>query len=163
MSFIKALGKLAKDAAEKYRDYWERENQKLREQVQAAQYSNLLEATQDDYFRLGELLMEAINNTAEFTHLCPVSGIKQIFHNPRIVGVNDGLGGFRFRCRRYRDNKVTAEDVTRILQREMNQLCADAGWPQVVLKVRFGPDGIVLIDVVYVADAHRYRQRHPRG
>lgn len=161
MSFIKSLGKLAKDAAVKYRDYWNRENQKFREQFQASQYRNLLDATQDDYFRLGELLMEAINNTAEFTHLCPVSGIKQIFHNPRIVGINDDLRGFRFRCRRYRDNKVTAEDITRILQREMNQLCDDAGWPRVVLKVRFGPDGTVFIDVVYTAAARRYRQLHP--
>lgn len=163
MSFIKCLGKLAKDAAEKYRDYWNRKNQELREQTQAAQYSNLVAATEDEYYRMAELLTEAINNTAETAHLRPVTNPKQIYHNPRVVEINDSVWGFRFRCHRYRDNNLTAEDVTRILQRELKQLCADAGWPQVVLKVRFGPDGTVLIDVVYVADAHRYRQRHPRG
>lgn len=163
MSFIKALGKLAKNAAEKYREYWNRKNQELREQTQAAQYSDLVAATEDEYYRMAELLTDAINNTAETAHLRPVTNPKQIYHNPRVVEINDGVWGFRFRCHRYRDSNLTAEDVTRILQRELKQLCANAGWPQVILKVRFGPDGTVLIDVVYVADAHRYRQRHPRG
>ena len=163
MSIAKTLGNLLGKAAEKYRDYWNRKNQELREQTQAAQYNDLVANTQDEHYRMAEFLVEAINNTAETAHLRPVTSPKQIYHNPRVVEINDGVWGFRFRCHRYRDNNLTAEDVTRILHRELKQLCADAGWPQVVLKVRFGPDGTVLIDVVYVADAHRYRQRHPRG
>ena len=153
----------AGEAANMYHDYWSRKNQELREQARAAQYNDLVEATQDEYYRVAELLMEAINNTAPATHLRPVTSPKQLFHNPGVIEINDGVWGFRYRGHRYRDNNLTAEDVTRILQREMKQLCATSGWPQVILKVRFGPDGTVLIDVVYVADSHRYRQRHPLG
>lgn len=153
---------LFKDFADKYRNYYDRKNQELREQAQAARYNDLVEATQDEYYRMAELLMEAINNTANPAHLRPVTSPKQIYHSPGVVEINDGVWGFRYRGHRYQDNHLTAGDATRILQREMKQLCANAGWPQVVMKVRFGPDGTVLIDVVYAADARRYRQRHPR-
>ena len=150
-------------ATDMYRDYWDRKNQELREQARAAHYNDLVECTRDEYYRMSELLMESVNNTAAATHLRPVTDPMQIYHSPGVVEINDGVWGFRYRGHRYQDNNLTAGDVTRILQREMKQFCANAGWPQVILKVRFGPDGTILIDVVYAADAHRYRQHHPRG
>ena len=42
----------AGEAANMYHDYWSRKNQELREQARAAQYNDLVEATQDEYYRV---------------------------------------------------------------------------------------------------------------
>lgn len=148
---------LAAKLAAKYHRYLDEANAKACAEAQANERAAQMVAARPDYELYAEILLEAINNTAEATHLCTVDRVSQVMHRDWFGKVFCGLPGFQYRAQYLRGYGMTSSDITAVLQYEVDQLCSIRGCYNIVVKVRLLDQGKATIEVVSAADAHRYR------
>lgn len=143
--------------AAKYHRYLDEANAKTRAEAQQNYIAALSASTRPAYDLYAEVMMEAINNTADATHLRTVENVFQVLDRNWLVQFPTGLWGFQFRGRYLRGFGMTRADIARILQAELNQLCSNRGCDPLVIAVRLENDGRLVIQAVFAADAFRYR------
>ena len=137
--------------AAKYRQYWEQENEKLREEMHSHYLATIAPRLRASYEYILDLLIEAVNNTSEISHLIPIKSRAQVSCSPW-ASQQKGLWVFQLRCRYNKGFGVTAADIKRILQMELDQLCKFYGFPQLLITVRLCADSMVMIYVVLASD-----------
>lgn len=146
--FIKKASEYKGIAAAKYKLTMEQANAEARAQAQAAAYQQAAANLNDDYNAIADLLIEAINNTVSATHLLPITHPSQLFSSPWLTRASDGTWILLFHARRETGFGLTADDVRRILQMELNRLCGCYDLPRIEIRVRFHAYGNVTIAVV---------------
>lgn len=141
----------------RYRHYLDEANAKAR--AEAQQYSVAAMAVNNlPYYELyTEIMKDAINNTADATHLLTVDHLHQITCRNWLKRLPNGLWGFQFRGRYLRGHGQTSADITRILQRELDELCDIRGCDRLHIRVQMENDGRLVIRAAYAADMMRLR------
>ena len=158
-----AVANFAADCAARYHSRLDKANAQARFEAQQNQIDALSISARPVYDLYAEIMMEAINNTADVTHLRTVENISQVMDRDWLVQLSTGLWGFRFRGRYLRGYGLTRADIARILQAELDQLCCNRGCDQLVISVRLENDGRLVIHAVFAADAFHYRMEKLKG
>ena len=140
-------------AAARYRKYVDEANAEAQKEAKVRDYNILASNSRPDYELVAEMLVEVINNTVEETHLHPVSDIRKLFCNPWLCKVKGGFFVFVYHAWYAKGFGITANDVRRILQSELDRLCDVYEYPRLVVHVTFGADGAVKIQIAYFNDA----------
>lgn len=160
-SFFQNLGnsitRLFRTAADRYRDYYERENAKCRAAAKAQQEAALYNHYLCQYDLYADILAEAINNTAPVTGFATVSKRTQITYKDRVQVSSAGLVALTYRALRTPSSNLGARDVQHIVQDELDQLCSDYGCSPVVVRATFYSDRRVTISLIDAAAARAYR------
>lgn len=143
-----ALASLAGVAAAKYRQYWDGENAKVQDEARNRRRIEVDNTLRLDYEFIVDLLIEAINNAHEVAHLYPVTQRSQVICSPWRTRTKLGVWVFQFRTRYRRGCGVSAAEVKRILQSELDQLCDYYGYMPLLVNVWFQADGAVVIRIV---------------
>ena len=139
-------------SAAKYHQYLDRENEKVRIKVSNSNLSVVEQELRATYEIIVDLLIEAINNTHEVTHLYPITKRSQVMYSPWADLTKRKVWVFQLRCRYRKGHGVSAADVRRVLQAELNQLCDYYGFAPLIVNVWFRADGAVLIRAVFARD-----------
>jgi hypothetical protein len=133
--------------AARYRFYWEQENKKAREAEEQRKRATMEFNASGSYLTVAEMLQEAINNTADITHLKEVSAIRQLYERRRFSISKAKLGLLRYHAWRFKGFNVAAEDVRRILQDELNRICDFNCHEGLTIHVSFLADETVIIKI----------------
>ncbi|MEA4895242.1 MAG: hypothetical protein VB064_08260 [Oscillospiraceae bacterium] len=146
----------AAESAAKYKLYLERENAALHEEAEILQYQKVLQnayAYFEAYYpTLAELLMIAINNTVEITHIVSVRFPEQLTSPTPVRKSKKGYYYFVFQ-RWYRQGYgMTSQAIQRILQSELNTLASVYGFPKIRIHVELNADGRIIFRLAIWAD-----------
>lgn len=142
----------------KYRFYVERENAKLRGAAKANAAAMAQQAMLADYPAVADIIAQAANNVANSDSytLCKVSDLSQICCVPPVVFRRHRITGrvicvWSFRLHRSRAFVQPAEAMRRLLQVEVDAVCATYGFPPLRVHLVFGADFSVGVWVVPLA------------
>lgn len=151
-----ACSELIGAGAARYRANWEADNKCRADAAHAVQEQQIRANLLPEYHFIAEMLMGAINNTADVTHFHPVPIVDRLKLR-NCLGYVDGIWLMQFRARRFKGYSVTANDAQRILQSELDCICEYNSYTRLLLRVAFGADGTVRIRVAPAADVIRRR------
>lgn len=160
-NFFQNLGnsitRLFRTAADRYRDYYERENAKCRAAAKAQQEAALHNHYLCQYDLYADILAAAINNTAPVTGFATVSSHAQVAHKDRIRVSSAGLVALTYRALRTLTSDLGARDIQHILQDELDQLCNDCSCRPVVIQITFHSYRRVTITLLDAEAVRSYR------
>lgn len=156
-TFLDAAKEVIAEVVATYRIHWEEDNRRLAAARKQAQDEQALIASRPDYELVAEMLVDAVNNTIDVTHLHEAKNIRRLLVGSWLVRKPSGLIAFVYRARRFVGYSVTAADIQRILQAELDQLCEVYAYAPLVVHVVFMPAGAVKIEIAYAADCYRIR------
>lgn len=157
-AFFRAVADFFASLAAKYKIYVERENAKARAAAKANAVMMAEQTMLADYPAVADIIAQAANNVANSDSytLCKVSDLSQICCVPPVVFRRHRITGrvicvWSFRLHRSRAFVQPAEAMRRLLQVEVDAVCATYGFPPLRVHLVFGADFSVGVWVVPLA------------
>lgn len=126
--------------AAKYQSYLAEENAKVRAEQLRIQHENKLRMLYPEYVRYAGVLMEAINNTCETTKLRSIQKPNQVAVPTWYHENKDGIFWFDYHGRYNSRYDIPANKVERVLQGELNRICAISNLTRVYVHVFYQTD-----------------------
>lgn len=142
-----------------YRHHLNEANAQARAEAQQRWVAGLAENMYPVYNLYGEIMMEAINNTTDITHIQPVEYLHQITSKNWLQKSDKGLWHFQYRARYLRGFGQTRTDLNRILQNELDELTYFRGVDRIVVYTRLENDGKLIIKVAFFTDVMKIREK----
>lgn len=153
-AFFRAVADFFATMAAKYKIYVERENAKLRAAAKANAAAMAQQAMLAEYTAVAEIVATANNNLVAAGHdvLRRVDDFSQIAnpYAPCAFYERNGYAAWSwtYRLHRSRGSSMPVDAVRRMLQSELDAVCATYGFPPLFVDAVFRQDGVVGIWVM---------------
>lgn len=145
------LGDLIASSAAKYHKYWDEQNAIARATAKQQQINDTLTVAQQYFYTVLDVFANALANCAETIGASIPSYPYKLVGIPSMRVAPNGIPVYRFRFR-YRRGVLTANQMKKILQSELNQECYVRGIPQLIITgLHLGEDGIAIVEIVWAS------------